>query len=178
MRKPVLSSLAVALLAALPLAATPHGAARADVRSAAVFDFELIDTSLEGQVSGPRADEQARLARAGEQLRERLAASGLFRLVDIAPVAAAARNSNLQACGGCDVKLAKQVGAALAITGTVQKVSNLILNITVYIRDTGTGQPIAVVNADFRGNTDESWSRALGWLVRNRLLAPGYGVVP
>ena len=38
--------------------------------------------------------------------------------------------------------------------------------------------PIAVMNADFRGNTDESWSRALGWLVRNRLLAPGYGLVP
>jgi hypothetical protein len=34
------------------------------------------------------------------------------------------------------------------------------------------------MNADFRGNTDESWSRALGWLIRNRLLAPGYGVVP
>jgi hypothetical protein len=27
-----------------------------------------------------------------------------------------------------------------------------------------------------RGNTDESWSRTLDWLVRNRLLAPGYGL--
>jgi Protein of unknown function (DUF2380) len=173
MRKPALLSLAIALLALVP-----HGPSFADPRATAVFDFELIDTSLEGAVSGPRADEQARLVRAGEQLRARLAASGLFRLVDMAPVAAQARNSNLQACGGCDVRLAKQVGAELAITGTVQKVSNLILNITVYVRDTGTGNPIAVMNADFRGNTDESWSRALDWLVRNRLLAPGYGVVP
>jgi hypothetical protein len=177
MRRPLLA-LVIALLAAVPLAASPHGAAGADVRSAAVFDFELIDTSLEGEMRGSRADEQARLARAGDQLRERLAASGLFRLVDIAPVAAAARASNLQACGGCDVTLAKQVGAELAITGTVQKVSNLILNFTVYVRDTNSGNPVAVMNADFRGNTDESWSRALGWLIRNRLLAPGYGVVP
>jgi hypothetical protein len=96
----------------------------------------------------------------------------------MAPVAAQARASNLQACGGCDVTLAKQVGAELAITGTVQKVSNLILNFTVYVRDANTGNLIAAMNADFRGNTDESWTRALGWLIRNRLLAPGYGVVP
>jgi hypothetical protein len=173
MRKRAIWSLAIALLA-LGLQARSWAGAR----SVAVFDFELIDTSLEGAVNGPRADEQARLTSAGEQLRERLAASGLFRLVDMAPVAAQARASNLQACGGCDVRLARQVGAELAITGTVQKVSNLILNLTVYIRDTNSGQPIAVMNADFRGNTDESWARALDWLVRNRVLAPGYGVVP
>jgi hypothetical protein len=169
---------AVLVLATALLAALPRAAAWADSRSVAVFDFELIDTSLEGELRGQRADEQARLARAGDQLRERLAASGLFRLVDMAPVAAQARGSNLQACGGCDVRLAKQAGAELAITGTVQKVSNLILNFTIYVRDTNTGNPVAVMNADFRGNTDESWSRALGWLIRNRLLAPGYGVVP
>jgi hypothetical protein len=169
---------AVLILGIALLAAVPWAPAWATERPVAVFDFELIDTSLEGELKGQRADEQARLARAGEQLRSGLAASGLFRVVDIAPVAAQARNSNLQACGGCDAKLAKQVGAELAITGTVQKVSNLILNFTVYVRDANTGNPIAAMNADFRGNTDESWTRALGWLIRNRLLAPGYGVVP
>jgi hypothetical protein len=169
---------AVLILAISLLTAGPQAPAWADARPVAVFDFELIDTSLEGELKGKRDDEQARLARAGEQLRDGLAASGLFRVVDIAPVAAAARGSNLQACGGCDVKLAKQVGAELAVTGTVQKVSNLILNFTVYVRDANTGNPVAVMNADFRGNTDESWTRALGWLIRNRVLAPGYGVVP
>jgi hypothetical protein len=32
-------------------------------QSVAVFDFELIDTSLEGAIRGARADEQERLAR-------------------------------------------------------------------------------------------------------------------
>jgi len=32
------------------------------------------------------------------------------------------------------------------------------------------------MSADMRGNTDETWSRALDWRVRNRLLAPGYGL--
>jgi hypothetical protein len=31
------------------------------------------------------------------------------------------------------------------------------------------------MNADFRGNIDESWTRATNYLVRNRLLAPNYG---
>src|SRR5262245_20589670 len=35
----------------------------------AVFNFELIDTSLEGAVRGVRADEQGRLARMNDQLR-------------------------------------------------------------------------------------------------------------
>ena len=39
-------------------------------QSVAVFDFELIDTSLEGAIRGARADEQERLARVSDQLRQ------------------------------------------------------------------------------------------------------------
>ena len=140
-----------------------------------MFDLELIDTSLQGEMNGPRTDEQARLLRAGDQVRKELADSGKFRVLDIAPVNAAAHGSNLQACGGCDVKLAGELGADLAMTGVVQKVSNLILNINLYLRDVHTGQLVAAASADMRGNTDESWSRATAYLVRNRLLAPNYG---
>ena len=49
---------------------------------------------------------------------------GRFSLVDIAPIAREAQANNLQACGGCDIQLARRIGAELAITGTVQKVSN------------------------------------------------------
>ena len=146
------------------------GAAFAAERTVAVFDFELIDTSLEGATNGPRADEQARLASVSERLRQRLTESGQFRLVDITPVAGEARASNLQACGNCDARLAKKLGAEIVITGTVQKVSNLILNMNIYVRDADNGRSLAAMSADFRGNTDESWSRAVDWLVRNRLL--------
>jgi hypothetical protein len=145
-------------------------------QSVAVFDFELIDTSLEGAIRGARADEQERLARLSDQLRQLLRNSGRFSLVDITPIAREAQASNLQACGGCDVRFAKRIGAELAITGTVQKVSNLILNMNIYVRDASTGATIAAMSADMRGNTDESWSRTLDWLARNRLLAPGYGL--
>lgn len=151
------------------------GAVRAEPPKLAVFDLEMIDTSLQGEVNGPRTDEQARLLRTGDQVRKELADSGKFRVLDIAPVNAAAHGSNLQACGGCDVKLASELGADLVMTGVVQKVSNLILNINLYLRDVHSGQLLAAASADMRGNTDESWSRATDYLVRNRLLAPNYG---
>jgi uncharacterized protein DUF2380 len=149
---------------------------RGVAQSVAVFDFELIDTSLEGAIRGARADEQERLARLSDQLRQLLRDSGRFSFVDITPIASEAQASNLQACGGCDMRLARRIGAELAITGTVQKVSNLILNMNIYVRDASSGATIVAMSADMRGNTDETWSRTLDWLVRNRLLAPGYGL--
>ena len=159
----------VTMLAMLPWVA------RAAPSQVAVFDFELVDTSLQGEVDGPRSDEQGRLMRAGDQVRKALADSGRFTVLDIAPVNVAAHGSNLEACGGCEVALARQLGADLVITGTVQKVSNLILNINLYLRDVHTGQLVAAMSADMRGNTDESWTRAASYLLRNRLLAPNYG---
>ena len=157
------------------LSLTLSSAASADEPKTAVFDFELIDSSLQGEKDGQRADEQARLLRAGDQLRQGLADSGKYVLIDIAPVRAEAHNANLQACGGCDVQFAQKLGADLAITGTVQKVSNLILNMNIYVRNARTGHLVTSMSADFRSHTDESWSRAVGYLLRNRLLAPNYG---
>ena len=58
------------------------------------------------------------------------------------------------------------------MTGTVHKVSNLILNINVTVRDAGSGQAVRAGSVDIRGNTDESWLRGVSYLVRNRLLDP------
>ena len=140
--------------------------------SMAVFDFELIDTSLDGQYNGAQKAEHDRLMNLGNTLREKLAAAHRYDLVDIAPVAAKAQSANLQNCGKCDAALARELGADLALTGTVQKVSNLILNINVYIRDAKTGEMVDAMSVDIRGNTDESWSHGINWLIRNKLVPP------
>jgi hypothetical protein len=150
----------------------------AELPRLAVFDFEMIDSSLDGEMRGTRADEQARLMRTGDQVRKELGESGKFQILDIAPINAAAHQSHLQACGGCDVTLARELGADLEITGVVQKVSNLILNINAYMRDVHTGKLVAGGSVDMRGNTDESWSRATRYLVRERLLAAIPGTPP
>src|SRR5262249_11495144 len=80
----MISRLFVALTA-LMLHVGPTPAAE---RSVAVFDFELIDTSLEGELNGPRRDEQARLAATSDQLRRRLAPAGQVTVGDNAPGAA------------------------------------------------------------------------------------------
>jgi hypothetical protein len=159
----------------IALAILSWAPASAESLKAAVFDFELLDTSLQGEMKGPQADEQRRLKDVTEQLRKALADAGKFVIVDITPVNAAAHASNLQSCGGCDVDYARELGADLAITGVVQKVSALILNMNIYVRDVHRGRLVAGMSADFRGNTDESWTRTMNYLLRNRLLAPNYG---
>jgi hypothetical protein len=151
-------------------------AADARERSAAIFDFELTDTSRENQLAPHDAVHQARLARVSERLRMKLAESGRFAVIDIAPVAGQARASNLQFCGGCDATLARQVGAEFAVTGVVYKISDLIVRMAIVVRDANTGRYVALAQASMRGDTDESWTRTLDWLVRNRLLDPQHGV--
>ena len=100
-------------------------------------------------------------------LPAKLAASDRYLVVDTEPVTERARARP----GGCDATLAHEAGADVAVTGTVQKVSNLILNLNIYLRDAKDDPLLQSMSADFRGNTDESWSRALGYLIRNKLLA-------
>ena len=54
--------------------------ARADPSKLAVFDFELLDTSLEGEMRGPQADEHDRLIRISDQVRRQLTESGRFQI--------------------------------------------------------------------------------------------------
>ena len=86
-----------ALVAALSLfmLVSALAARAAEPPKLAVFDFEMIDSSLDGEMRGKRSDEQDRLMRVGDQVRKELGDSGKFRIVDIAPVNAAAHQSNL-----------------------------------------------------------------------------------
>ncbi len=141
--------------------------AAAEVPSAAVFGFELDDTSLQGEMQGPAAADRARLARLDAQLLESLARSGRY-----APFAAAdPAGPALRNCGGCETATARRLGAQVAITGWVQKVSNLILNINLVVRDVASGRRLAAGSVDIRGDTDDSWTRGLAYLLRNRILA-------
>lgn len=160
-----------AILAALFLSLMPFGSGQADPLRAAVFDLELVDTSLEGEMMGASDVEAQRLAMLTARLRAALAASGEYEVLDIAPVREEAAGSNLRACRGCDRRLAAEIGAEVSVTGFVQKVSNLILNINLTVRDVASGNLIEGYSADIRSNTDESWTRGLDWLLKNRLLA-------
>ena len=159
------------MAAALLFAATAAANGQAAPARVAVFDFELRDTSLQGATTGTPDAERQRLDMLSNRLREALAASGRYEVVDIAPVRDQARQNHLQNCGGCERRFAAEIGAELAVTGVVQKVSNLILNINIYVRDVASGKLVEGHSADIRANTDESWTRGLDWILKNRLLA-------
>lgn len=153
---------------ALLCASLVAGAASAAER-VAVFDPELYDTSGEGL----REEQQRRLGMIGDRLREALRESGRFEVVDIAPLRVRlAEGPPLRTCATCGPDAAAELGAGLALQTTVHKVSNLILSITVSMREASpSGGVRAVHSAEIRGNTDESWGQGLRWLLRNRLLA-------
>ena len=150
----------VALLAVLlagPVAA-------AEPVKIAVFDFTLIDTSP----APPTPDELARLHRLSDQLRSALAER--FTVVDAAPLQANLQGvQSIRGCNGCQLDIARGLGTQQLAYGWVQKVSNLILNINLVVEDVATGQDLRAQSVDIRGNTDESWTRGLRYLLNERM---------
>ncbi|MFM9856973.1 DUF3280 domain-containing protein [Pseudoxanthobacter sp. M-2] len=171
----------IAMVAALTLA-TPALAAQDAATTptrVVIFPFELVDTSQEGEMDGARADQEARLDRLTADLKAQLAASGRYEIIDLTPVEADyARLAPMRGCNGCDIDLAKELGATQGMVGIVQKVSNLILDVAIYVRDVETGRVVQVAKTSIRGNTDESWQRGLRFLVDKRLLAAPPGGAP
>jgi hypothetical protein len=156
------AGLALALAAATPAHAAPK---------AAVFPLELIDTSLEGEISGPRADETSRLALATEELRRLAAREAGYELVDLGAIMPEIESSApLYKCNGCEVELARRAGADIAITAAVRKFSPLLLSLHIYVTDVGTGNLTKMYRVDIRGNTDESWLRGVRRLVAQSLM--------
>ena len=116
--------------------------------------------------------ERARLALIASLFKAKLEASGRYTFVSI-PADAAARISTgpeVGACGGCEFGYGKALGADEVAWIVVQKVSDLILNINVYIADVAAGKLAFVHSVDIRGNTDKSWSHGVTYLVKNYLL--------
>jgi Protein of unknown function (DUF2380) len=158
-----LTACAVAIsMVAMAFAATPGAA----VERIVLFDAELINSSLEPT----RPDEEARLAMVSRLLREGFAAREGFEVLDQAVLdEEIERAGYLRGCNGCELKIASQIDADLAGLAWVQKVSNLILNINLQVREVDTGRLVYAGSVDIRGNTDESWRRGVRYLLEQRI---------
>ena len=154
-------------MALLLLAAVFSGSATAAQRLA-VFDVEIYDTSGEGA----HTDLEQRLARISGELRDGLAASPDYDLVDLTPAADRIEALGyIWGCNGCEAAIAREFGAASYVTALIHKVSTLILSIRIQVHDAQTGAVTAVAVADIRGDNDRAWSHGVRWLLRNRILA-------
>jgi len=153
------------ILLLLALATTP---AQATDR-VAFFGLHMLDSSLQTLALGESPDEARRLIMMEDMVTQRFLEEG-YDLVDLGPVAEdLARVVNPAKCYGCDVRMAQKLDADYSLVGEVQKVSNLILAVNLQLRDAESGETVKGGVVDFRGNTDETWERAMRYLLKNRI---------
>ena len=164
-----LNSARTFLVAALIVTAPSLGAASESAKhSLAIMDFELIDNTGE---TAKDAEQKRRLAMISKQLREAITESQLYTVVDNAPaaqlIAELQKRFELHSCNGCDEDIGRALHTSRVLTAWVQKVSNLILNINIQVRDVETGHIVLNKSVDIRGNTDQTWSRGIRFMVRS-----------
>ena len=163
------------------LALWGFAALAAEPPTIAVIGFELVDDHPDPIRD---ADHKRRLAAIHAQLQQGLHQRGLYRVVDTAPAQAQidalrAQNAYLYRCNGCLAEVGQRLGTRLVVVGWVQRVSELILNVNVSVRDAATDQEVLAKSVDLRGNNDESWTRAVAFMLRDwserRERNPRYG---
>jgi hypothetical protein len=135
------------------------------------MDFELIDETRAFATDEARRETDRRAALISAELAKELERRGMYRVLDPAPavklIERLKASSDLRACNGCELDIAKALGAERVALCWVQKVSNLILNINIDVRSAATGETVYAKSVDIRGNTDESWLRGMRRLVDN-----------
>ena len=162
---------------ALVLAAAFSGGAAAAEEAKpiklAVFDFEMEDFSAGGPIAGQNEAETERLRRVTQQARELLTRSGLFELVPVDQTASEMGRSHwLRHCNGCEADMAAAAGADYSFLGVFHKVSIMEQSLEFRFRATASGQIVQVAQTDLRNETDESWRRAIEFLIRYRVVEP------
>lgn len=156
-------------------------AAESEPPTIAVLGFDLVDDHPDPA----RADLlRGRLSAIAKQLEQGLHERALYRVVDTAAAqdlitAQRERNEFLYRCNNCLAEVGQRLGTRLVAVGWVQRVSELILNVNVSVQDSQTGVEVLTKSVDLRGNTDETWTRGVNFMLRDwaerRTRNPRYG---
>ncbi|MEO8007835.1 MAG: DUF3280 domain-containing protein [Betaproteobacteria bacterium] len=138
-------------------------------KSAAVMDFELIDDMRDYETQDAKAAQERRLDLVSSALRHEFDRRGMYRTADNNAAAKLIADQkalqHLRNCNGCELDIGRALGTDVVILGWVQKVSNLILNINIEVKDVASGMTLYAKSVDLRGNTDKSWLRGIRYMV-------------
>ena len=103
-------------------------------------------------------------------LRDGLAASGRYDVTTVRDTAVAAEvPASMRLCNGCERDLGRKAGADIVVTGVIHKISTLVLNVRIMMRDVGSGETVASGIVDIRGDNERSWRHGIEWMLRHRL---------
>jgi hypothetical protein len=162
------SGIVLALLLSMPLSIA---LAENDIslKTAAVMDFELIDDMRDYETDAAKAAQQRRLSLISDALRQEFEQRGLYRVVDNQAaarlIADSSAGQDLRNCNGCELDIGRALGTEVIVIGWVQKVSNLILNINIEVKEVRSGKMLYVKSVDLRSNSDNSWLRGIRYMV-------------
>ncbi|MCG7404209.1 MULTISPECIES: DUF3280 domain-containing protein [Caballeronia] len=138
-------------------------------QSIAMLDCTLIDDNAAYNDAEIDRIQSARLAMVSGAFRDDLRERALFRVADNAKasdlIATLKSTQDMNACNGCELRVAKELGTSRVGVCWVQKISNLILNMNLRVEDANSGAMLFQRSVDIRGNTDLSWKRGAKALV-------------
>ncbi|WP_292363943.1 DUF3280 domain-containing protein [Methylophaga sp. UBA1464] len=133
----------------------------------------VLDILITGDstVTGDKAENAEKIAKFSEHLRTELQDKTRFTIINDADslekVKSADEKQDLHNCNGCEITLAKELGAEMVIVPNVFRMSHLISTLHVEFKDVNTGKMIKRKSYDFRGNTDQAWERAIKYAMRD-----------
>lgn len=144
-------------------------AGAADARAISLMPLKFLDTSKEAQ--DQKSDHDRRLGLMDQALSEKLAAGHQLSRITPEAVKAACAPETV----ACLVDLAGENGADTAIFVVVHKTSTLIMQVFTQVVDLKSQTVIYDRDVSFRGDTDESWTKAATFLGREIDKALGSG---
>ena len=153
----------------LLLVASPAAA----VTKAAVFPFDFHDPQQDGQLIPENDPEDLRRTQlVTDELKTLMSKDSNYEVVDLSSKAKEVEAASpFNKCDGCEVPIAKEAGADIAVTGYIDKLSNASIMLQIIARDTKTGKPTKTMSATINGNTDDLWLHGVRYLWKNRFNA-------
>lgn len=134
------------------------------------IEMQMDGMSLYGLPPKPKKAEQERLQKVRQKLIEMVESRGAFEVVDLSAYKSEIRRAApFEWCDGCEVEFAKKVDADVTILGVVQKASEMMITVSIFVRDAKTGKLTQSMSVSILQNDDVGWLRAVRNLVNNRL---------
>ncbi len=127
-----------------------------------VLDLEMLgDTSVEHL----KQNDEILMNKFSKLFREQLKQQAVFDVINdkqsMALIEQKAQQQFLHRCNGCELDLAKLLGAKQVIVPWIFRMSILIQTLVIEIRDVETGRLILKSPYNFRGNTDKAWKKTI-----------------
>lgn len=134
------------------------------------IDLQMDGLSLYGLPPEPKPAETKRLEMARDKLISMIEERGAYQSLDFSAMKKEIQQAApFDRCDGCEVEFGKKAGADVTILGVVNKSSEMLINMSLYVRDVASGKLKQSMLVSILQNDDAGWQRAIRHLVNNRL---------